>query len=251
MKVGRWARIWAEFLGLLDWREVELDVHAPHHPIGGWKDFFIHLITITVGLLIAVGIEGMVELHHEHALVREARETLRGEIEHNNEQLKSAVESVKEQKALTKKNIDGLTKIQENPKDKEAQKGGLNATFRMMTLDNTAWRTAQTTGALAYMPYKEAEKYASIYESQQAFVDQQGKILEDEARFLGLIQKYDIGHGDTTAEQASGLAEVLGQWQAHLVYLDLTAKISAAMDQAFLDGKDAPKSMNEDFGVGK
>jgi hypothetical protein len=37
-----------------------LDVHAPHHRVEGWKDFFIHLLTISVGLLIAVGIEGCV-----------------------------------------------------------------------------------------------------------------------------------------------------------------------------------------------
>ena len=37
-----------------------MDVHAPHEPIHTWRDFFIHLITITVGLLIAISLEGMV-----------------------------------------------------------------------------------------------------------------------------------------------------------------------------------------------
>jgi hypothetical protein len=57
-------------------QEETLDVHAPHHRIEGWKDFLVHLLTISVGLLIAVGIEGCVELHREHKLVREARETM-------------------------------------------------------------------------------------------------------------------------------------------------------------------------------
>jgi len=44
-----------------------LDVHPPHHPTHTWKDFFIHLATIVVGLLIAVGLEQTVEsLHHRH-----------------------------------------------------------------------------------------------------------------------------------------------------------------------------------------
>jgi hypothetical protein len=38
-----------------------LDVHAPHEPIRGWKDFLLHLFTIMVGLLIALGLEGLVE----------------------------------------------------------------------------------------------------------------------------------------------------------------------------------------------
>ena len=35
-----------------------IDVHAPHKAIGNTGEFFLHLFTITIGLLIAVGIEG-------------------------------------------------------------------------------------------------------------------------------------------------------------------------------------------------
>jgi hypothetical protein len=38
-----------------------LDVHSPHEPIIGWKDFLLHLFTITIGLLIALSLEGTVE----------------------------------------------------------------------------------------------------------------------------------------------------------------------------------------------
>ena len=38
-----------------------LDVHAPHEAVHTWKDFFIHLATISVGLLVAVGLEQTVE----------------------------------------------------------------------------------------------------------------------------------------------------------------------------------------------
>ena len=40
------------------------DVHMPHET-HTWKDFWIHLGTITVGLLIAIGLEqGVEKLHH-------------------------------------------------------------------------------------------------------------------------------------------------------------------------------------------
>jgi hypothetical protein len=56
-----------------------LDVHPPHSPTHTWRDFFIHVATICVGLLIAVGLEQTVEaIHHRH-LVAEARESLRAE----------------------------------------------------------------------------------------------------------------------------------------------------------------------------
>jgi hypothetical protein len=51
-----------------------LDVHPPHHAASTWRDFFIHIATIVIGLCIAVGIEQTVEFFHHHHLVRKARE---------------------------------------------------------------------------------------------------------------------------------------------------------------------------------
>ncbi|MGD0190490.1 MAG: hypothetical protein ABSD74_07100 [Rhizomicrobium sp.] len=41
-----------------------MDVHPPHHAISTWRDFFIHMATICVGLLIAIGLEQSVEAIH-------------------------------------------------------------------------------------------------------------------------------------------------------------------------------------------
>ena len=44
-----------------------LDVHPPHHAASTWRDFFIHIATIVIGLLIAIGLEQTVEyLHRQH-----------------------------------------------------------------------------------------------------------------------------------------------------------------------------------------
>jgi hypothetical protein len=205
------------------------------------------LLTITVGLLIAVGIEGCVELHREHKLVQDARETMREEIQHNSDQMKDAVGNLKKQRDLITGNIDVLTRIQENPKDKEAQKASIHADYTIVGLRDTAWKTAQTTGALAFMPYTEAQRYSDVYGSQKDFLDQQDKILDDEAQLLGLIAKTNLGHGDTTSEQASLLLERFGIWKAHLTYLDLMGRVTALSDQAFLEGKEGPHEMHEDM----
>jgi hypothetical protein len=53
-----------------------LDVHPPHEAAHTWKDFLIHIATIVIGLLIAVGLEQTVEaLHHRHQL-HELRDAL-------------------------------------------------------------------------------------------------------------------------------------------------------------------------------
>jgi hypothetical protein len=54
-----------------------LDVHPPHEAAHTWKDFFIHIATIVVGLLIAIGLEQTVEFfhhrHERHQLVEDLR----------------------------------------------------------------------------------------------------------------------------------------------------------------------------------
>jgi hypothetical protein len=222
-----------------------VDVHAPHHPIMGWKDFLLHLVTITIGLLIAVGIEGLVELHREHRLVKEARQTLRDEIQYNSDKMAGALPEIEKEKASVADSIKLLTRIMENPRDKTAQNGSIRADFAMVGLHDTAWKAAQATNALAYMPYAEAQRYSDIYGTQQDFTAQESKLVEDEAQLLGVFAKTDFGHGDVTPEQAGLALERYGVWRGHLIYLSLMAKITAASDRAFLEGKDAPENMSE------
>ena len=60
-----------------------MEIEPPHHPIETRRDFFIHLFTITCGLLIALSLEGLVEWSHHRSLVHEARANIRQEIEDN------------------------------------------------------------------------------------------------------------------------------------------------------------------------
>jgi len=43
-----------------------IDIHPPHKSDHTWTDFFIHIGTIAVGILLAIGLEQTVELIHEH-----------------------------------------------------------------------------------------------------------------------------------------------------------------------------------------
>jgi hypothetical protein len=149
-----------------------------------------------------------------------------------------------------KKNVDALTKIMESPKDKSLQDPEINASYSNKTLKDTAWKTTQTTGALSYMPYAEAQKYAAIYQAQEAFEESEAKIVEDEAQFFGVMTKTNFGHGPVTPEQASLALERFGIWQGHLVYLNLMARLSSLSDKAFLEGREGPSKLSEDLGSG-
>ena len=60
-----------------------LDVHAPHATVHTWKDFFIHIAIITIGLLIAVGLEQSVEVFHHRYQREQLEDQMRGVFETN------------------------------------------------------------------------------------------------------------------------------------------------------------------------
>jgi hypothetical protein len=60
-----------------------LDNHPPHAPTHTWRDFLIHIATIVIGLLIAVGLEETVEAIHRRHEMQEARQHIRAEAKVN------------------------------------------------------------------------------------------------------------------------------------------------------------------------
>jgi hypothetical protein len=143
-----------------------LDVHPPHEPMHGWRDFLLHLATITIGLLIALGLEGLVEWQHHRHLVHEAEASLRQEIQSNEGDLAGILDDVHKQQGELKQDVVILQQIIANPK---IPPHGLSIAFRMSNLDDVSWKTAQNTGALSYMPYGLAQDYAGIYYLQEEF----------------------------------------------------------------------------------
>ena len=59
-----------------------MEIHKPH-AAKTWKEFFIELGTIVVGILIALGLEQIVEGFHDRSRVAQARENIRSEIANN------------------------------------------------------------------------------------------------------------------------------------------------------------------------
>src|SRR4051794_19559960 len=74
-----------------------LDVHPVHEKIHGWRDFLLHLLTITIGLFIALSLEGLVQWHHHRELVHEAEMSLHTEIRANAAGLSDAVADIQKQ----------------------------------------------------------------------------------------------------------------------------------------------------------
>ena len=60
-----------------------MEVHPPEHGIHSWRDFFVHISTICLGLLVAIGLEQSVEALHRRHQQKELTERLKAESEFN------------------------------------------------------------------------------------------------------------------------------------------------------------------------
>jgi hypothetical protein len=195
-----------------------IDVHPPTEPVHGWRDFFIHLITITIGLVIALSLEGWVEwMHHRH-LVHEAEASLQSEIKTNAQDLQGALDDVGKEKELLRRDIAVMKTIIANPK--VVNRDDLNIDFRIRTFADVSWETAKSTGALSYMPYERAQEYSDIYHAQSEIDDAKHQAVRDTVLCIAPIinsKKGDPNPGGEEAVKMKGNLEVL---QAQLTFLE-------------------------------
>jgi hypothetical protein len=92
-----------------------LDVHAPHETVHSWRDFFTHIATITIGLLIALALEAGIEgMHHRH-IVREARENIREELRENQQLLAVDLKYLGSNSDTLRQDITLLTQLKRPP----------------------------------------------------------------------------------------------------------------------------------------
>jgi hypothetical protein len=195
-----------------------LDVHPPHEPIYGWREFFIHLATITIGLLIALSLEGGVEFWHHRSLVHEAEASMQIEIEANAREVQKALDDVRKEQDLLKKDIAVMKKIIANPKVPNRE--NMTVDFRIRTFADVSWTTAQSTGALSYMPYERAQKYAKIYGAQNEIAEAEHQAIRDTVLSIAPFLNSKKGDQNPGGEEAVKIVDRLEVLQGQLIFLE-------------------------------
>jgi hypothetical protein len=138
-----------------------LDVHPPHHPTHTWKEFFIHIATITVGLLIAVGIEQTVEyLHHRHQL-EEVRAQLAEERELDARILN--YDKAIDQQMDAELAADVALLERRAAGDKTPLVGRLHYKWFGVAIRDGAWQSAKQSSAISLMSEPEVAVYSYRY----------------------------------------------------------------------------------------
>jgi hypothetical protein len=141
-----------------------LDVHPAHHAAQSWRDFFIHIATIVIGLLIAVGLEQTVEYIHHRRLVAETREALRVEEEQNQRRFALETKWFNHITPRLQTNIQVLLYLRAHPHAPESTwPGRFYWGVSEVPYVEAAWNTAEQDGAIQHMPQDEVERHREIY----------------------------------------------------------------------------------------
>lgn len=153
-----------------------LDVHPPHSPTHSWIDFFIHVGTICVGLLIAVGLEQTVELFHHRYQAHRAQEMILAEIDFNRTRISQQLQLFESHESALMKDLAVLRRIRRHTLQPTDQLEYLRLSDR---LSDSAWSAARTSGVVDYLPQDEVVAWESIYKSQAA-IDAYSVIAKDD-----------------------------------------------------------------------
>ena len=156
-----------------------LDVHPPHEPVHGWRDLAIHLATITAGLLIALGLEAVVEAAHHHELAAQARENIEHELERNVEHAKVDIVNVQATISAIDTVLTTARQRRDDPHPGAGAAAQVNVTASWDSFENAAWLTARESGALAHMPLDEVQKYAGLYARQEQLNNEAAVVMGD------------------------------------------------------------------------
>jgi hypothetical protein len=207
-----------------------IDVHAPHEPMHGWRDFLLHLVTITIGLLIALSLEGLVEWQHHRHLVHEAEASLHAEIKSNASGMPGTLATLHKNEA----DLKHAAAMVKTLVYKKKMHGSFNISYHIVTFDNVSWKTAQSTDALAYMPYDLAKQYASIYTTQDELGDSEQQAAQDAVKGIGWIMDAEDSDPDPTPEQAQALLERIEALQGQLLLVENFMNSLSRQYQTFL-----------------
>jgi hypothetical protein len=214
-----------------------LDVHPAHHAASTWRDFFIHIATIVLGLLIAIGLEQTVEHIHHNRQVAETREALRVERLMNANRFAVQTDDTLRFGPILQSNLDILRYIRQHPHSTADQwPGRLRWAFVVVGYIDSAWKTAEESTILQYMPRAEVEEYRVLY----GRLDQLNQAQLDERQALYQARAFDLRHPDPTQLSLSDLDNEIEFTTQVIIQLGLNASEQQNLARRFPDFKPAP-----------
>ena len=190
-----------------------LDVHPPRHAATSWRDFFVHIATIVIGLLIAIALEQSVEAIHQHREAHQTRESLKREYTENRKCVSDEATLWKHGTAALQNNLLVLLYLQKHPGTAQDElPGTLYWAVSSMMFNHAAWNTAQETGAIKLLPERELAADTFLYQGLQRVED----ASHDVWLAINDAEAFALTDPDPTHLSSSQLSNVIGLTQEAL-----------------------------------
>jgi len=217
-----------------------LDVHPAHHAATTWRDFFIHIATIVLGLLIAIGLEQTVEALHRQHERSHIRESLHSEL------LQIEDDTVTSRVTLAQRNEWIQARIakvqvavwQHQPLPPPPPHIGAIVLVRP---DDPVWRSAKTSGLAPLLSEQEVAAYSEI-ESLATKIDvaydrmvvAHSQHIAFEHEFPSLNGSPDLSHA--SADDVRNYLSLLTEEQLAIDYIGLMVARMHGAESAILQG---------------
>jgi hypothetical protein len=238
-----------------------LDVHPPHHAARSWTDFFIHLATITAGLLIAIGLEQSVEalhnLHERHQLEADLQREGEKNVDTITRDLRLFVEAEWFQGAQAAADggaaRDGFVSFSLT-RAPCAPGTVSDSVARYIMPSDAVWTAARESNRVGLLPVDEARMYARLAHNFQLLTDGRNhmaavceRILAMQARFSSATAAGTRLEWHLRPEHASEFAETASEAAVALRGLMFRLRFLMLFEEGILKGNRDAESLARDL----
>ncbi|HET6170048.1 MAG TPA: hypothetical protein VFE01_07700 [Terracidiphilus sp.] len=219
-----------------------IDIHAPHETVHTWRDFFIHIATIVVGLIIAIGLEQTVEaIHHQHQR-DELTGQMREEAQQNLPVIRESISRLQLQRAYIQSLESALLSGKVAGTDVSvaavAPQGGSGI---FISPSRGTWATAQAAGLVALLPQDQAKLYARLDFEAEEDIREEDAMYDKLQSFLAECRRAGYDHTATGVSHLSvahrnDLLFQLDQIRSAIENLILRLSVVEGGDEAIVAG---------------
>jgi hypothetical protein len=145
-----------------------LDVHAPHGPTHGWRDFLVHIAAIAIGLILALALEKAAEYVHERGQLTQARRELALEVAENR---RTWAMNVTEASRVQQELDADLRTIQALRSHASVGSAKFDYSVQFYAALDGPWQAVRQSGSLDLMPHEELQTYAWFHGLLTSFME--------------------------------------------------------------------------------
>lgn len=228
-----------------------IDIHAPHESAHTWTDFFTHIATIVVGLLIAIGLEQTVEAIHQHHQRNQLEADLHDEAI-NNRAIIARDLKVRDLEPWFEQAVSAVDSA-------AASQGELHLTlplapcipgtvgtaaFRYFAPSEAVWTTARESSLVGLLPVEQARMYARLSHNYDLLADNRQQLYHGCAAIASMQHRLAKSTPGTstvawtlTPEQAERLARAASETRTAIQGLCFRLRWSDVYEQGILAGE--------------